>query len=94
MRTVPTTLAVAAVAAHGAGVVPGLTWHLVSDAVTPTYARQAVLLAYYEGLTHEELAARLSRPLGTVKTWVRRSLQQLKSCLEGDERPAAPKGLA
>ena len=42
---VPTTLAAAAVAAHGAGIVPGLTWHLVSDAVTPTYARQAVLLA-------------------------------------------------
>jgi RNA polymerase sigma-70 factor, ECF subfamily len=45
--------------------------------------RQAVLLAYYEGLTHEELAARLQRPLGTVKTWVRRSLLQLKTCLEG-----------
>ena len=45
--------------------------------------RQAVLLAYYEGLTHEELAARLKRPLGTVKTWVRRSLLQLKACLEG-----------
>lgn len=44
--------------------------------------RQAVLLAYYEGLTHEELAQRLKRPLGTVKTWVRRSLLQLKSCLE------------
>jgi RNA polymerase sigma-70 factor, ECF subfamily len=45
--------------------------------------RQAVLLAYYEGLTHEELAVRLKRPLGTVKTWVRRSLLQLKTCLEG-----------
>jgi RNA polymerase sigma-70 factor (ECF subfamily) len=44
--------------------------------------RQAVLLAYFEGLTHEQLAARLQRPLGTVKTWVRRSLQQLKACLE------------
>ncbi|MFT3818100.1 MAG: sigma-70 family RNA polymerase sigma factor [Rubrivivax sp.] len=47
--------------------------------------RQAVLLAYYEGLTHEQLALRLRRPLGTVKTWVRRSLQQLKACLEGAE---------
>jgi RNA polymerase sigma-70 factor (ECF subfamily) len=45
--------------------------------------RQAVQLAYFEGLTHEELAVRLKRPLGTVKTWVRRSLQQLKDCLEG-----------
>lgn len=46
-------------------------------------ARQAVLLAYYEGLTHEQLAVRLRRPLGTVKTWVRRSLMQLRQCLEG-----------
>jgi RNA polymerase sigma-70 factor, ECF subfamily len=44
--------------------------------------RRALLLAYYEGLTHEQLAKRLSRPLGTVKTWVRRSLLQLKTCLE------------
>ena len=46
--------------------------------------RRAVMLAYHEGLTHEQLAARLQRPLGTVKTWVRRSLLQLKSCLEAD----------
>lgn len=45
--------------------------------------RQALLLAYYEGLTHQEVAARLSRPLGTVKAWVRRSLLSLQSCLGG-----------
>jgi RNA polymerase sigma-70 factor, ECF subfamily len=56
--------------------------------------RQAVLLAYYEGLTHEELAARLQRPLGTVKTWVRRSLLQLKSCLEQADQPGAMGGSA
>lgn len=44
--------------------------------------RQAVLLAYHEGLTHEELASRLRRPLGTVKSWVRRSLLQLRDCLD------------
>ena len=44
--------------------------------------RQAILLAYYGGLTHEELAARLEAPLGTVKSWVRRGLLQLKDCLE------------
>lgn len=43
--------------------------------------RRAVLMAYYEGLTHEELADRLRRPLGTVKTWIRRSLSHLKDCL-------------
>ncbi len=44
--------------------------------------RSAIRLAYYEGLTHEELAARLSTPLGTIKSWIRRGLLRLKSCLE------------
>ena len=44
--------------------------------------KQALLLAYFEGLTHSELSARLQRPLGTIKAWVRRSLQRLKTCLE------------
>lgn len=44
--------------------------------------RQALLLAYYEGLTHVEVAQRLARPLGTVKAWVRRSLLSLQGCLE------------
>ena len=43
--------------------------------------RRAVLLAYYEGLTHDAIAESLRRPLGTVKAWVRRSLQRLKTCL-------------
>src|SRR5262249_52481465 len=45
--------------------------------------RQAVLLAFYDGLSHSELAAQLREPLGTVKTWVRRGLLRLKACLEG-----------
>lgn len=43
--------------------------------------RAAVLLAYFDGLTHEELARRLDRPLGTVKAWIRRSLLRLRDCL-------------
>lgn len=43
--------------------------------------RQAILLAFYEGLTHTELALQLRQPLGTVKTWVRRGLERLKGCL-------------
>ncbi len=43
--------------------------------------RQAILLAYYHGLTHEELSARMEVPLGTVKSWVRRGLLQLRECL-------------
>lgn len=45
--------------------------------------RKTILLAYYEGLTHVELAARLAKPLGTVKSWIRRGLVHLKDCLEG-----------
>lgn len=41
---VPTIAATALVGAHLAGAAPSFTWHLVTDPVTPTYARQAVLL--------------------------------------------------
>ena len=44
--------------------------------------RSALLLVYYEGLTHAELAQRLARPLGTVKAWMRRSLARLRDCME------------
>ena len=44
--------------------------------------RQALALAYYRGMVHTEIAASLNAPLGTVKAWVRRGLDKLKSCLE------------
>ncbi|WP_374339762.1 sigma-70 family RNA polymerase sigma factor [Methyloversatilis sp.] len=43
--------------------------------------RSSILLAYLEGCTHAEIAARLATPLGTVKAWIRRGLQALKECL-------------
>ena len=43
--------------------------------------RQALMMAYYDGLTHVEIAERLTRPLGTIKAWVRRSLLSLHDCL-------------
>jgi RNA polymerase sigma factor (sigma-70 family) len=45
--------------------------------------RQSVALAFFDGLSHAEVAAQLRQPLGTVKSWVRRALMSLKSCLEG-----------
>ena len=44
--------------------------------------RQALALAYYRGLVHTEIAEALGAPLGTVKAWVRRSLDKLRACLE------------
>ena len=44
--------------------------------------RQAIALAFFDGLSHAELAQHLREPLGTVKTWVRRGLVKLRSCLE------------
>jgi RNA polymerase sigma-70 factor, ECF subfamily len=43
--------------------------------------QRAVRIAFYEGLTHTELAEKMGEPLGTVKTWVRRGLVKLKDCL-------------
>jgi RNA polymerase sigma-70 factor (ECF subfamily) len=45
--------------------------------------RQAIELAFYDGLSHAEAAERLARPIGTVKSQIRRGLARLKSCLEG-----------
>ena len=44
--------------------------------------RQALALAYYRGMVHTEIAKALGAPLGTAKGWVRRGLDQLRSCLE------------
>ncbi|MCW3604411.1 sigma factor-like helix-turn-helix DNA-binding protein, partial [Burkholderia cenocepacia] len=43
---------------------------------------RAVREAFFSGATYSELAARLRVPLGTMKSWIRRSLMQLKVCLE------------
>ena len=44
--------------------------------------KQAIALAFYQGLSHAELAEHMRQPLGTVKSWVRRGLERLKSCLD------------
>lgn len=45
--------------------------------------REAIMLAYYEGLSREELAVRLAMPVGSVKTWLRRGSLTLRDCLDG-----------
>ncbi len=43
---------------------------------------EVVRTAFFEGVTYEALAARIDAPVGTVKSWIRRSLQRLRTCLE------------
>lgn len=45
-------------------------------------ARRAIVLAYRDGYSYEEVAQTLSAPVGTVKSWVSRGLQRLRVCLE------------
>jgi len=47
--------------------------------------RQSIMLAFYHGLSHSEVAGHMKQPLGTVKTWVRRGLERLKVCLQPGE---------
>jgi RNA polymerase sigma-70 factor (ECF subfamily) len=45
--------------------------------------RRLVRLAFVDGLSHSELAQRIGMPLGTIKSWIRRSLMTLRTCLDG-----------
>lgn len=44
--------------------------------------RETILLAYVAGMTQAEIAGRLGTPIGTIKSWMRRTLIALKGCLE------------
>ncbi len=52
------------------------------DGLEPKHAA-AIRTAFFDGATYEALAARDGVPLGTMKSWIRRSLQRLKACLDG-----------
>lgn len=43
--------------------------------------RRCIVLAFVDGFSHDELVTRLGRPLGTVKSWIRRGLLELRECL-------------
>jgi len=45
-------------------------------------ARDCIVKAYCEGYSHDELSAAHDTPLGTVKSWIRRGLMSLRSCLD------------
>ncbi|WP_296950547.1 sigma-70 family RNA polymerase sigma factor [uncultured Massilia sp.] len=44
--------------------------------------RQVLGLAFFHDLSHSDVAQQMALPIGTVKTWIRRSLDKLKTCLE------------
>lgn len=46
-----------------------------------TQQRQAIYLAYFNGCSHKEVVKHLNNPLGTIKSWIRRGLMSLQSCL-------------
>ena len=48
----------------------------------PATYRQTIVLAFYHGQSHTELATHLTQPIGTVKTWLRRGMERIKGCLE------------
>ena len=56
---------------------------LVESALSelPAAQQQAVELAFYEGLTHTEIAARLKEPIGTIKTRIKLGMNKLRTAL-------------
>jgi RNA polymerase sigma-70 factor, ECF subfamily len=51
--------------------------------------RQALEAAYYDGLSHDEIARKFDKPLGTVKTYIRQAIVRLRSSMSPDEPSAS-----
>ena len=60
-----------------------------------TRQREVLSLAYLRDLSHVDLARQLKLPIGTVKTWIRRGIEQLRGCMARyarvPERGSAPR---
>jgi RNA polymerase sigma-70 factor (ECF subfamily) len=53
-------------------------------AALPVEQRDALFLAFFQGLSHQEIATCLRMPLGTIKARIRRALQTLRQQLQGE----------
>jgi len=71
---------VLAIAPLSAAAASGCDIRRCLDRLEPEQAT-SIVLAFVYGLTHVELAHKMAKPLGTVKSWVRRGLANLKDCL-------------
>ncbi|WP_368542532.1 RNA polymerase sigma factor [Enterobacter soli] len=43
--------------------------------------RQSITLAYYQGMSHSDIAGWLQQPVGSVKSWIRRAIEHLRECV-------------
>ena len=64
----------------GTVLIPYLTGVAI-NAVRAHDRQKLVLLAYYNGWSREQLAAKFEAPVNTVKTWLRRSMMDIRECL-------------
>ncbi|HTG38303.1 sigma-70 family RNA polymerase sigma factor [Sphingomonas sp.] len=48
------------------------------------HQRQFIRSAFFDGFTYAELAERATVPLGTMKSWIRRGLERLRRCIDGE----------
>jgi len=67
-----------------AGIDATLEREQLDDCIEQLEPRRRLLIrtAFFENVTYDVLAVRADAPLGSVKSWIRRGLQQLKACLE------------
>ena len=68
-------------AAHAESADDTVRLHVCLEQLEP-HRKVLIRTAFFDGATYEELAVRSGSPLGSIKSWIRRGLMQLKACLE------------